>query len=90
MLYGLTASIISIYFLVFVLDMSYNFLFPEVDYHDVHVTECEKCHERNLSYGLVSGFCLDGDIDGIYAYNLTRDCNEIPHGSVLGTRRFII
>lgn len=69
-----------------VFNFTFNLLCPEVDFRDFHISECEYCHSQNMSYGLCSGFCFNSSGSGSCAFNLDRSCQEIPHGSNLGTR----
>ena len=68
-----------------------DLLCPEVDFYELHKEECEQCHLQGKAYALCSGFCYPNNEENINtcSFPLSKNCNEVPHGSNLGTRHCI-
>jgi len=66
--------------------------YVEVDFYDFHVAECIEAHKHNMSYSLCSGFWYPPrpeDIPNPMVWHPSEDPYTIPHGSCLGTTKFV-
>jgi hypothetical protein len=54
--------------------------------YNIHYAECEYCHNKNLTYALCSGFCMEQrqeDKEIFCSFSPEEGCSKIPKECVI-------